>query len=118
MPKDALGHGSNERGGPAVGTHAAAVQALPGHGSLAYKDMSEPTYHSSMPPDTYTGMVQDMLGLWSGSQKPDPLSEHEAQQVKDSYAQRDDFRSVAQQIKNQRRTYAETVSKPDVRGPK
>jgi hypothetical protein len=137
--KDALGHGSNERGvnpnpliaghAPPVATHAAAIHALPGHGALSddqaaannaktEADRSDAMYHAEMPIANFTGQVQDLLGLWSGSQKPEPLSASETKQVNDTYADRGDWRGLARQIQDQRRTYATTVSKPNVRGPK
>jgi hypothetical protein len=116
MPKDALGHGSDTRGGP-VAAHAAAIHALPGRGGLSDDQaaannakteagMSDATYHAQMPPENFTGQVQDLLGLWDGSQKPSPLSDSEKQQVNDAYAKRGDWRSVAANLRMGRKGIA------------
>lgn len=99
--KDALGHGSNERGGP-IATHAAAINSLPAKDWLT--GVSDATYRASMPLASFRGCVQDLLGLWSGSQKPEPLSKSEQDQVGAAYAKRGDWREVARNIQDQRRS--------------
>jgi hypothetical protein len=57
---------------------------------------------ANMPIANYTGQVQDMLGMWSGSQKPEPLSANETKQVNDAYAKRGDWREVAKGLHDAR----------------
>lgn len=99
--KDALGHGSNERGGP-VATHSAAIHALPAKGSDWASSGSDATWHATMPIANYAGQVRDMLGLWDGTQEPSPLSLGENKQILDAYNQRADWRGLARDIKAQR----------------
>jgi hypothetical protein len=101
MPKDALGHGSDERG-----VHAAAINSLPQKGALSSLDwhaMSDADYHATMPSASFHGQIKDLLGLWSGSQKPEPLSDSESAQCNAAYEKRDDWRAVARLILDQRR---------------
>ena len=91
--KDALGHGSEGNG-----AHSAPINALPNRGT----PISDATYHANMPIANYTGQVQDMLGMWSGSQKPEPLSANETKQVNDAYAKRGDWREVAKGLHDAR----------------
>lgn len=88
--KDALGHGSN-------GLHSGGVNALPNGGPI-----SDANYHASMPIANYTGQVQDMLGMWAGTQKPASLTASETKQINDAYAQRADWRTLAHTIADQR----------------
>lgn len=92
--KDALGHGSNGNSG----AHAAPINNLPTKGT----PISDATYHANMPIANYTGQVQDMLGMWSGSQKPEPLTSGETQQVNDAYNKRADWRELAKTIQDAR----------------
>lgn len=98
--KDALGHGSTIHGGLAVPTHAAPIHALPTTGSPI---MSDSMWRDTMPISNYTGQVQDMLGMWSGSQKPEPLTASESQAVNTAYAKRANWRAVAKGIYDHRR---------------
>jgi hypothetical protein len=94
MPKDALGHGSDERG-----VHAAQTASLPAKGT----PISDATYHANMPKENFTGMVQDLLGMWKGTQQPDALSPGEAKQVSDAYEARGDWRQVARDLDDARK---------------
>ncbi len=117
--KDALGHGSEDRGGAAapaaapVATHAAAVNALPAKGGGVFGGMSEQVYHATMPAERFTGGVQDLLGLWSGSQKPEPLSASEKSRVDEAYAKRENWRDVARELQDNRRGYSPAPKSPD-----
>jgi len=121
MPKDALGHGSNDRGGAAapaaapVAAHAAAVNALPAKGAGAvsntFAGMSDDVYHATMPAERFTGGVQDLLGLWSGSQKPEPLSGAEKSRVDQAYSKRENWRDVARELQDNRRGYSPAPAK-------
>jgi hypothetical protein len=95
--KDSLGHGSNNRG-----SHVQGITAIPRKGSPIIAAMSERMYHDTMPIANYTGQVQDLLGLWGGSQKPEPLTADETKQVNDAYSTRADWHSLAARIKDQR----------------
>lgn len=99
--KDAMGHGS-EAG---VGTHATAIQNLPVKGS-PYTGMDDKTYQATMPKENYTGMVQDMLGMWDGTQKPGKLSSTEQQTVDTAYTQRKSWRDVAKGLHDNRQSVA------------
>lgn len=90
--KDALGHGSEGTGN---GTHSTAINSLPSKGEDWVSSMSDAAYHASMPPENFTGQVQDLLGMWNGSQKPSPLSASEKATVDAAYAKRSDWRGVA-----------------------
>lgn len=112
--KDALGHGSD-----ANGTHATKINAIPGKATSFNSGVSDATYHANMPIKNYTGQVQDMLGMWSGSQKPEPLSADETKQVNDAYEKRGDWREVAKSLHDARRGYSgdpqENTSRPGTR---
>lgn len=97
--KDALGHGSNPNG-----LHSAGVTALPAKGDdwVQSKSVSDATYHATMPLANYTSQIGDMLGMWSGSQKSEPLSAEETKQVTDAYNTRASWRAVAGGIRAQR----------------
>lgn len=92
--KDALGHGST------AGAHAAAISGLPTKGSPI---MSDSMWRDTMPISNYTGQVQDMLGMWDGSQKPSPLSAAETQTINAAYAKRANWRALAKSMQDRRR---------------
>lgn len=94
--KDAMGHGSDTRG-----IHSAQIVNLPNKGS-AYAMMSDKTYRASMPIANYTGQVQDLLGMWSGTQKPAALSADETAQINAAYEKRQDWRALAHGIHDAR----------------
>jgi hypothetical protein len=99
MPKDAGGHGSNP------GAHASGiVNQVPTQNANA--GVSDATYHANMPPENFQGQIQDMLGMWSGSQRPEALSTGEKQQVAAAYQARGDWRAVARSLFDQRKSAA------------
>jgi hypothetical protein len=100
--KDALGHGSNANAAQSL---ASGPKSAPAPVHDAFSNISDRMYHDTMPIANYTGQVQDMLGMWSGSQKPEPLSASETKQVNDSYAVRGNWRQLARDIQDQRRGY-------------
>lgn len=91
--KDALGHGSDP------GTHAAGITALPTKTDVR----SDEVYHAQMPLENYGSMIQDLLGMWKGTQEPDPLSVGEIKQVHAAYNNRADWRVLARTIQDQRK---------------
>jgi len=76
------------------------------HNSQVEAGRSDASYRAAMPIENFTGGVQDLLGLWDGTQKPSPLSDGEKKQINDAYAQRANFRVLAGQIQDQRRRAA------------
>lgn len=101
--KDALGHGSNNRG-LAVATHAAAIHALPPKAtSMGTAGMSDQMWRNTMPIANYTSQVQDMLAMWDGTHVHSPLSAGETQKINDAYAQRGNWREVAKSLQDRRR---------------
>jgi hypothetical protein len=94
--KDPLGHGSD------AGTHAQGTVALPAKGDDWAKTMPDSAYHASMPIENYKSQIGDMLGMWNGSQKSEPLSADETKQVTDAYNLRASWRAVAGGIRAQR----------------
>ena len=93
--KDALGHGSSAHG-------AGIAAAVPAKGA-PNNVIPDKAWRQVMPKGNYMGQVQDMLGMWSGSQKPEALTPAESKQVSDAWdAGHRDWRGLAGNLQSQR----------------
>ncbi len=100
MPKDALGHGSNAHAAAALASGPKSAP-VPVHDSML-SGVSDATWQASMPRDQFDGGVQDLLGLWAGTQRASPLSAGEKQELDTAYSQRGNWRAMATQIASER----------------
>jgi hypothetical protein len=107
MAKDALGHGSDSSG-----AHSAGVNSTPAKGSDWKSTMSDATWHATMPQDTYTSQISDLLGMWGGNgMNASKLSPDEAGKVNGAYGKRADWRAVAGQLHAARQSDLSAVVK-------
>jgi hypothetical protein len=99
--KDALGHGSNATGAAALASGPKSAP-VPVHSAMA-NVIPDKAWRLTMPLSNYTGQVQDMLGMWAGTQTPTKLTAAETKQVSDAYESGfRDWRTLAGNLHSQR----------------